>query len=142
VGAGAQSTVNPVANMGGVLPMRVQIDGHDVEAYSTYTAAAGGWVLTIVTVLPDRALAFELISTYVGFAELSTHVTRLALGPVGHDATVEHLAQQDGRLNPAEDARSCAYEHAHQLVEKLVEFGHGGTVLVDEHTFADLERVE
>jgi hypothetical protein len=122
--------------------MRVQIDGHDVEAHSTYAAAAGGWVLTIVTVLPDRPLAFELISTYVGFAGVSTHITHLGLGPVGHDATIEHLEQQDGRLNPAEDARGCAYEHAHELVENLLEFGHGGTVLVDEQTFAELERVE
>ena len=57
--------------MGGELPFDPRLDGGPVESYSTYSAAAGGRVLTIATVLPDHRLAFELISTYVGHAEVS-----------------------------------------------------------------------
>jgi hypothetical protein len=125
--------------MGGELPLCVQIDGRDVETHSTYTAAGGGRVLTITTVLPGHGLAFELISTYVGPPGVATHVTHLALGPVGHPASIEDLEEQ---LDPAVDPRACAYDHAHQLIEKLSALGYRAGVEVDERTFTALERVE
>ena len=90
--------------MGGELPIKVQLDGEPVETHSTYAAAAGGTVLTIATVLPDHGLAFELISTYVGHAGVPTQVTHLALGPVGHAPSIEHLElgeQPDPSAGPA-----------------------------------------
>ncbi len=125
--------------MGGELPFDLRLDGGPVESYSTYSAAAGGRVLTIATVLPDHRLAFELISTYVGHAEVSGHVTHLALGPIGYSPSIEHVEDQ---LDPAADPRACAYDHAHQLIEALSALGPQATVEVDERTFAALERVE
>jgi hypothetical protein len=120
----------------------VQIDGGDVEAHSTYTATGGGSVLTITTVLPGHGLAFELISTYVGHAQVPAHVTHLALGPVGHPASIEHAAHPEQQLDPAADPRACAYDHAHQLIEALSALGYHAGVEVDERTFTALERVE
>jgi len=128
--------------MGGELPLRVQLDGRDVETHSTYTAAGGGRVLTITTVLPGHGLAFELISTYVGHAQVAAHVTHLTLGPVGHPASIEHIEDLEEQLDPAVDPRASAYDHAHQLIEKLSALGYRASVEVDERTFSALERVE
>jgi len=126
--------------MGGELPLRVQIDGRNVETHSTNTAA--GRVLTITTVLPGHGLAFELISTYVGHAQVAAHVTHLALGPVGHRASIEHIEDLEEQLDPAVDPRACAYDHAHQLIEKLSALGYRASGEVDKRTFTALERVE
>ena len=128
--------------MGGELPLDVRLDGEAVEAHSTYAAAGGGLVLTLATVLPDQGLAFELISTYVGHAQVPAHVTHLALGPVGHPASIEHVEDLEQQLDPAADPRACAYDHAYQLIEKLSTLGYSAGVEVDERTFSALERVE
>jgi hypothetical protein len=128
--------------MGGVLPLDIRLDGEAVEAHSTYAAAAGGRVLTIATVLPEHGLAFELISTYVGHAEVPAHVTHLALGPVGHPASIEHVEDREQQLDPVADPRACAYDHAHHLIEALSALGYRASVEVDERTFTALERVE
>ena len=128
--------------MGGELLFDLRLDGGPVESYSTYSAAAGGRVLTIATVLPDQRLAFELISTYVGHSEVSGHVTHLALGPIGHSASIEHVEDREHQLDPAADPRACAYDHARRLIEALSALGPQATVDVDERTFAALERVE
>ena len=60
-------------------------------AHSTYTSAGGGTVLTISTVLPQRDLAIELISTYVGHPHTPTIVTHLMLGPPGRTAQIRSL---------------------------------------------------
>jgi hypothetical protein len=139
--AARRATVLEVPNMGGELPLDVRLDGESVEAHSTYTAAGGGRVLTITTVLPGHGLAFELISTYVGHAQVPAHVTHLALGPVGHLASIEHIEDLE-QLDPAADPRACAYDHAHQLIDKLSTLGYSASVEVDERTFSALERVE
>ncbi len=128
--------------MSGELPLDVRLGGHLVEAHSTYAAAAGGLVLTIATVLPQHGLAFELISTYVGHADVPAHVTHLALGPVGHQASVEHVEDRDQQLDPVAAPRVCAYDHAHQLIEAVSALGRQASVEVDERTFMALERVE
>jgi hypothetical protein len=127
--------------MRGELPLDVVLDGELIETHSTYSAAAGGSVLTIATVLPDRGLAFELISTYVGHAGVPTQVTHLALGPVGHEPSIEH-AEALEQLDPSGDPRGCAYDHAQQLLERLAALGYQPGVQIDEHTFTALERVE
>ena len=128
--------------MSGELPLDVRLDGGPVEAHSTYWASAGGRVLTIAMVLPEHGLAFELISTYVGHAGVPAHVTHLALGPVGHPASIGHVEDPEQQLDPAADPRACAYDHAHQLIEALSALGYRASVEVDERTFTALERVE
>ena len=39
-------------------------------------------------------------------------------------------------------ARACAYDHAARLIEGLESAGRAARVELDEHTFAELERVE
>ena len=97
-------------------------------------------VLTLSTVLPDRGLAVELISTYVGHPATHTVATHLMLGPVDHPAEI-HTTEHE-HLNPAESARECAYHHAHQLIEALRDTGRQASVQLDELSIAELERVE
>ena len=129
-----------VANTRGDLPLNVSVDDRPCEAHSTYAWSGGGTVLTISTVLPDRGLAAELISTYVGHPSTRTVATHLRLGTIGQESgitTVEHE-----HLSPAESARECAYDHAHQLIEQLRAAGREATVELDELSFVELERVE
>jgi hypothetical protein len=126
--------------MSGDLPLQVSIDDRPCESRSTYSWAGGGMVLTISTVLPQRGLAVELISTYVGHANTRTIVTHLSLGPVEQRGNI-HTAEHE-YLNPAENARECAYDHAHQLIEALRAAGCQASVDLDEMSFAKLERVE
>jgi hypothetical protein len=128
--------------MRGELPLQVLIDERRCETHSTYAFAGGGRVLTIATVLPERALAFELISTYIGSLGVQTHVTHLALGPVGQAPSIEHADHDHEHLDPATDPRACAYDHAQQLIERITAFGHHARLHVDELTFTELERVE
>jgi hypothetical protein len=120
-----------VANIRGDIPLRVTIDGRACEPYSTYSWS-GGAVLTLSTVLPERGLAAELISTYVGHTDTPTIATHLMIGPVGQAgliATAEH-AHED--LNPVESARECAYDHAHELIDAVGGLGHQIRVQLDE----------
>jgi hypothetical protein len=128
--------------MRGQLPYQVVIDGSVRDSDSRYSFAAGGSVLTISTVLPERGLAFELVSTYVGQSGVDTHVTHLALGPVGHLPESWHSVCDGERLSPVEDSRACAYDHAHELVERLTTLGYRASVHLDERTFSALERVD
>ena len=76
--------------MRGDIPLTVSIDDRPCEAHSTYSWSAGGAVLTLSTVLPERGLAAELISTYVGHTDTPTIATHLMLGPVGHASLDRH----------------------------------------------------
>lgn len=128
--------------MRGELPLEVLIDDRRCETHCSYTFAAGGSVLTIATVLPERGLAFELVSTYVGWPGVHTNVTHLALGPAGYSPSVEQAEHDHEQLNPVTEARACAYDHAQQLIERLTALGHRTSLRVDELTFCALERVE
>ena len=126
--------------MCGGLSLRISVDDRPCEAHSSYAWSGGGTVLTISTVLPDRGLATELISTYVGHPSTRMVATHLALGPVGHQndiSTAEHE-----HVSPTESARECAYDHAHQLIDQLRAAGREASVQLDELSFAELERVE
>jgi hypothetical protein len=128
--------------MRGDIPLSVSIDDRRCEAHSTYGWSGGGGVLTLSTVLADRGLAAELISTYVGHTDTPTIATHLMLGPVDQPArilTVEHAHEQ---LDPVERARECAYDHGHQLIELLGAEGRHVSVELNEQSFTQLERVE
>ena len=99
-------------------------------------------VLTLSTVLPERGLAAELISTYVGHPHTPTIATHLMLGPVGHAATIRTEEHAHEHLDPVESARECAYDHAHQLIELLSATGRQVSVQLDEQSFTELERIE
>jgi hypothetical protein len=85
-------------------------------------------------------LAAELISTYVGHPSTRTVATHLMLGPAGRGSDITTVEHED--LSPAEGARECAYDHAHQLIDQLRAVGHDAGVELDELSFVELERVE
>ena len=128
--------------MRGDLGLEVLVNDRACEAHSTYTWAGGGMVLTISTVLPERDLAVELISTYVGHPHTRTIVTHLMLGPPGRTAQIRSIERAHEDLDPIEGARECAYDHAHELIDAVGGLGHEIRVQLDERTFAELERVE
>jgi hypothetical protein len=130
-----------VVNLAGELPLQVIVDGRERPSHSRYAWSAGGLVLTITTVLPERGLAFELTSTYTGHEDTDTIATHLTLAQdrAGEIDTRRHPHE---RLNPVELARACAYDHAARLIEGLESNGRAARVELDEHTFAELERVE
>lgn len=128
--------------MRGDIPLTVSIDDRSCEAHTTYSWAAGGAVLTLSTVLPERDLAAELISTYVGHADTPTIVTHLMLGPVGQTATIRTEEHAHQHLDPVGSARECAYDHAHQLIELISATGRQVRVQLDEQSFTALERIE
>ena len=128
--------------MRGDIRLTVSIDDRPCEAHTTYSWAAGGAVLTLSTVLPERGLAAELVSAYVGHADTPTIVTHLMAGPVGHAATIRTEEHAHEHLDPVEGARECAYDHAHQLIELIGAIGRQISVQLDEQSFTALERIE
>ncbi|MBV9337842.1 MAG: hypothetical protein JO243_18300 [Solirubrobacterales bacterium] len=128
--------------MRGDIPLTVSIDDRSCEAHSTYSWSGGGSVLTLSTVLPERDLAAELISTYVGHTDTPTIATHLMLGPVGQQASIATAEYAHEDLDPVESARECAYDHAHRLIEVLGATGRHVSVQLDERSFTQLERVE
>lgn len=129
-------------NLSGELPIQVTIDDQSCESHGTYAWAAGGRVLTLSTVLPQRGLALELISTYVGHPQTDTVATHLVLGPTGERAVIATTAHDHEALDPVERARECAHDHAQRLVDALRATGRDASVGLDEQTFAELEAIE
>ena len=131
-----------MANISGDIPLTVTIDDRPCAAHSTYSWSGGGAVLTLSTVLPERGLAAELTSTYVGHADTPTIVTHLMLGPVGRPASITTAEHAHEDLAPVDGARECAYSHANRLMEVLGANGSHVRVELDERSFTQLERVE
>jgi len=130
-----------MANTAGELPLRVIVDGRPRQSHSRYQWSGGGLVLTIATVLPDRELAFELISTYTGHRDTDTIATHLVLAR-GHEGEIASSRHPHERINPVELARACAYDHATRLIDALADTGHVARLELDDRTFSELERVE
>jgi len=128
--------------MRGDIPMTVTIDDQPREAHSTYSWSGGGCVLTLSTVLPERGLAAELISIYVGHTDTPTIATHLMLGPVGQPAPIATAEHAHEDLDPVESARECAYDHANRLIEVLSARGSHVSVELDDQSFSQFERVE
>lgn len=131
-----------MANLRGQLALRVALDARACETHTTYQWAAGGAVLTLSSTLPEAGLALELISNYVGQRNVATVATHLALGPVGHPPTISHDEHDHHELDPIEQPRRCVYDHAHQLLQTLSEYGWQASVHVNDLTFTALDRVE
>ncbi|HTX46902.1 MAG TPA: hypothetical protein VMD48_11500 [Solirubrobacteraceae bacterium] len=129
-----------MANRRGDIPLTVAIDDRPCEAHTTYAWSGGGFVLTLSTVLPERGLAAELISTYIGHTDTPTITTHLMLGPVGQPASIATAEHAHDDLDPVESARECAYDHARELIERLHAAGRHVTVQLGEPSFAQLEH--
>ncbi len=132
---------DPVPNLRGELPFDVEIAGQPVAAHTGYWWSGGGPVLTIATVLPDRGLAFEQISTYIGHPDTDTTVTHLTVA-YGQRAETETYTCPYAQLNTLRLTRGCAYNHVHQLIDKLAELGLAAQVKLADETFSALERVQ
>jgi hypothetical protein len=104
------------------LPITFTLDGEPVESV-THLLRAGPYVLVINTVMPQRGLAVELHSTFVGHGAVRTQATHLLLGPVGQPAHV--VAREDALsiVDPVNRPDSCVYAHCHELIALLAERG-------------------
>lgn len=104
------------------IPITFAINGTQVES-TTHLVRSGPYVLTMHTVLPQRGLAVELHSTFVGHNGVRTQATHLLLGPVGHQP---HVASREDALSIADPVNrpdSCVYAHCHELIALLSERG-------------------
>lgn len=71
---------------------------------------AGAYVLTVATVLPDRGLASELVSSLVGHRDVTIRVTHLALGRPGKTAEIgahDHAHESLDPMNPRAGAMTA-----------------------------------
>jgi hypothetical protein len=103
-----------------LIDLNVRLSGKRVSG-ETAAIRAGPDVLSIITVLPDHAVAFQLVSTFIGHKGVDTHVAHLVIGPPGEDPEIHTEDRPRGFLDPAYDPRSCVYEYIHVLMEHLGE---------------------
>ena len=123
------------------IDLDVRLGGERVSSETT-AICAGPDVLTIVTVLPDHGVLFELTSTFIGHQGVDTHAAHLVLGPPGENDEIETEEHPHERLNPTYDPRGCAYEHIQILIEHLRRLGHNPAIDIPNGAFHELERVE
>jgi hypothetical protein len=124
-----------------IIDLEVKLSGTRVSSETT-AICAGPDVLTIVTVLPDHGVSFELSSTFVGHEGVDTHVTHLVLPPPGEDAEIQTEQHPRKRMDPEYGPRECAYQHIDVLMEHLRKLGHEPAIDLPDNAFDDLERVE
>ena len=124
-----------------IVALEVTLGGKRVTSETT-AVCAGPDVLSIVTVLPDHGVSFELTSTFIGYEGVDTHVTHLVLGPPGEDPEIHSEVHPHKRLDPRYDPRGCAYQHIHVLMEHLRRLGHEPAIDLPDDAFEELEQVE
>jgi hypothetical protein len=107
---------------------RVEIDGNAVET-STRIVSAGGYVLTLSTLLPSRGI--ELHSTYTGhpLAE-RTLVSELFLCK-SRDPLIDTRDADPRELPVLYDRHSCLYDHLLRLHELLSSLELGAVAIRD-----------
>ena len=111
------------------LAITFALDGEPLESV-THLVRSSPYVLVIHTVMPQRGLAIELHSTFVGHPAARTHAAHLLLGPVGHPPRLTTRDDGPGILiDPVNRPDSCVYEHCHELIELLA--GRGLDLTVD-----------
>ena len=123
------------------VPLEVKLDGRKV-ASETVCMWAGPYVFVISTTLPDRGLALELHSTFVGHEGVPTVATHLNLGPPDHAPFIVTAEHEHANVDPVLRPRECVYEHADVLLETLKGLGHSVGIDVADDVFGELERVE
>jgi hypothetical protein len=120
------------------IPLAVKLDGEQVVS-ETVCVTAGAHALTIVTALPERGLALELTSSFVGHEGVATHATHLALGPPGHEPQISVREYERAHVDPVLGPRDCVYEHVAILVEQLTQLGYEVSIDVPDNAFEELE---
>lgn len=123
------------------VPLEVKLDGHTV-ASETVCMWAGPYVFVVSTTLPDRGLAVEVHSTFVGHEGVPTAATHLILGPPDHSPLLSTAEHEHASLDPVLRPRDCVYEHADVLLEMLKGLGHSVGIDLADDAFGELERVE
>jgi hypothetical protein len=103
------------------------LDGERVESV-TDLVRSGPYVLVLQTVMPQRGLAVELHSTFVGHHAVRTHASHLLLGPVGQPPRVITRDDASDIIDPVNQPDSCVYVHCHELIGLLAERGLDVTV--------------
>jgi hypothetical protein len=116
----------------------VELDSDQI-ASETVCVFAGAHALTIVTTLPQRGLAFELTSSFVGHEDVATHATHLALGPPGHRPVISATEYEHLNVDPVLSPRDCAYEHVAIILERLTGLGYEVSIDVPDDAFQELE---
>jgi hypothetical protein len=109
------------------LPITFTLDGEPIESV-THLLRSGPYVLVIQTVLPQRGLAVELHSTFVGHGAVRTQATHLLLGPVGQPACAVTRDDASGIVDPVNRPNSCVYAHCHELIALLADRGVAVTI--------------
>ncbi|HEX4836954.1 MAG TPA: hypothetical protein VFV03_00295 [Solirubrobacteraceae bacterium] len=123
------------------IKLSVKLDGRQVSSETT-CKWAGPYVLVIATTLPDKDLAIELHSAFVGHKGVPTIATHLNLGPVGHVPFASTAEHEHANLDPMLKARECVYEHTGVLVETLKGLGYEVGIDVPDDAFEELDRIE
>jgi len=106
------------------LAITFTLDDRPVESV-THLVRPGPYVLVLQTVMPQRGLAAELHSTFVGHTAATTHATHLLLGPVGQPPRVVARDDDSGIIDPVNRPDSCVYAHCHELTDLLADRGLG-----------------
>ena len=106
------------------LPVTFRLNDEPVESV-TVLVRLGLYVLVLQTVMPQRGLAVELHSTFVGHSAVRTRATHLLLGPVGQPPRVSARHDASGIVDPVNRPDSCVYAHCHELIGLLAERGLG-----------------
>lgn len=128
-----------MANLDGDIALQLTRGGQTLNSHTTYAWTGGGLVLTIATVIPDRGVAFELISTYTAAPGTDTVATHLHIG-YDHPAQIDSHRAPGEQLHPVDHPRACAYDHAHQLIETLDQ--PDVSVDLNDGAFRQLEQIE
>lgn len=102
------------------LSITFRLDDEPVESV-THLVRSGPYVLVLQTVMPQRGLAVELHSTFVGHNTVRTHATHLLLGPVGRPPRLIARDDASGIIDPLSRPDSCVYAHCHELIGLLAE---------------------
>jgi len=98
----------------------VSIDGRPI-ATSTRIVAAGGYVLTLSTVLQDHGI--ELHSTYTGHPFASETLVSEIFLALNQEPQVASRPADPRELPVLYERTSCLYDHLLQLHEQLSEIG-------------------
>lgn len=123
------------------IALEVTLDGRRTES-ETIWAWTGPHILAVCTVLPERGLATDLHSAFVGYPGVPTCATHLMLGPVGHAPFIIVAEHEHANLEPMIKARECVYEHAAVLLENLKGLNFKLGIDLADDAFDDLERIE
>jgi hypothetical protein len=114
-----------------IIDLDVRLDGERVTSETT-AIRAGPNVVSVITVLPDHGVLFQLTSTFIGHKGVDTHVAHLVIDPLGEDPEIhtedqDRTADEDGIVRDprdrdiqlAEDTTPEPIPHAHSATQSV-----------------------